>query len=200
MKDKKKRGGKIEKGVMIAMSFALLLIMISYMPSSNLYRELNEFREQLKLIRTEIEHLENIEAEEEMIRAEWEVWIEEKDRLESILPGENEFPFILVALEETISGYPLKLVSMRAGEKTFHQSHSKVKVEIAIAGHPANLELFLGQIKSFPHFLAFDSIKWSRSGEEEIMIDLVLELFFIDQIDTPITKRSKEPVIEENLL
>jgi len=186
MKDKKKKGGKFEKGIMIAISFGLLLIIISYMPSSNLNREFNEFREQLKLIRTEIEHLEAIEAEEEMIRAEWEVWIEEKDRLESILPGENEFPFILVALEEAISRYPFNLISMRAGEKTFHQSHSKVKVEIAIAGHPSDLELFLGQIKSFPHFFAFDSIKWSRSGEEEIMMDLVLELFFIDHIDTHI--------------
>lgn len=197
MKGIKKRGGKNGRWIMALPALTFLVITTAYIAGSNVYREIKDLGEQLRVIRSEIEYLEGMTAKEDLIGAEWKAWIEEKERLHILLPRENEFPFVLVALEEAIRGYPVNLLSIQTGDKSFHQSHSKIRVNFTVSGHPSDLELFLRRMKRFPHFFTFDSIRWSRSGEEEIKLELVLELYFTDQIDTDLSRPAKKPVSEE---
>ncbi len=158
-----------------------LIILALFNPVSvSLFKETGLLREQLLLKQSEKAELTALVAEADPIRAEWELLAAEKERLETMVPLEKELPFALVELEKTIKSFPLELRRLQAGEKRFLDNHGLLVVELSIAGPPAAAEAFLGRLTTLPHFLVFDSLTWAYSAEGEVLLDLELELLFVD--------------------
>ncbi len=172
-----RRPGKLFALIIILLGISILGLVSPAI--LNRYRETAELVEQLRLARSEKEHLVAIKAEGNPIRAEWERLFAEKDRLDQLFPLEKELPFVLVELEEAINRLPVEVSEMRAGEKTFAKRHGAARVNIAVISPPAYAASFLERVKDLAPFIVFDSITWTYTEEKKVIIDMELEIYYI---------------------
>lgn len=180
MKALKKGNGSPGRRLLLIIITGLFILALFNPAAVDCYQEVRQLRELLILKRSEKAELEALMAEAGPIRAEWELLAAEKERLETLFPLEKELPFALVELEKTIKSFPLELRSMQAGEKINLHNHGLLVVSLSISGPPAAAEAFLGRVATLPHFLVFDSMAWACNAEGEVLLDLDLELLFID--------------------
>ncbi len=180
MNSREPKKGKSKIIILALITTALLALNLFNQGPAGYWHEIRALRDQLSFTRAEKERLSAILAGAGEVEAEWELLFSEEERLETLFPLERELPFALVELEKLLAGYPLELRRLQMGEKKYLYNHGLVMVSLAASGCPAEAEAFLYRAANLPRFLAFDSITLTRSGDDEVMIDLELELFFID--------------------
>ncbi len=178
MSEKRTRGPKNGKGFKLFIIMAIFTAAFLNLPADH-YNEAKRLREQLTDTRSENMQLTAVLEGSGLIELEQDRLEGEKERLEALVPLEQDLPFSLIKLEEAISRFPLTIHEIRAGGKSRHSPYSKIKIDLAVSGPPAEIETFLRQLNNLPYLISVDNLTWS-SGNEEDLVVLDLELFFID--------------------
>lgn len=163
----------------ILLTAALIALILLRLPVLDHFYAARALQSQLLQTRSEKDIFISIKEESRLAWAEWEQLSGEKSRLEALFPLEKELPFVLVELEETINSYPLHLHRMRTGEKKLYHFYGTTLIDLAVSGHPAELESFLNRLINLPHYTAYDSITWEYGADNEASVELVLELYYL---------------------
>ncbi len=176
----KNRRRKIRMSFILVPALALVVLAISQIPVSDHYHSARGAWEQLNQARKEKESYLAVKDKSELLRAEWARLSCEEKRLKTLFPLENELPFVLVDLEKTIKKYPLNLQHMRTGGKMEHHSYGALVIALTVSGNPSGIDYFLKRLMDLPYFITLDNITWTYKTSDEAVLDLELELYYID--------------------
>jgi len=174
--------------LLLAVGAALLYWLYFLKPS---FAKIGELQNEIATLEGEIDKLEDKLSKKDLIVQQWEEVREREPLLRSRIPGKEDLPQVLEALEKLVRRSPLELLTLNAGELTEGDRYWTVPVSLQVLGSRNELLLFLKELEKFNHMVLLgQSNIEKREGGHRLSVNF--NLIFI-----PEGKAEEEVGVEE---